>query len=181
MGVFAGQCGVSLSCFSFETVLRHEIGHVLGLDHPDIDHVPNLDADTKRGNHIHIDAKDPCKGLNLFHSPNKRVWKSIMVSHGHRNTRQHKLAHDDLGGLYFLYPHEHQQSDRGLLPLDEMSQEKLNEFEVWANVRERKDKKKMKTWLEELQRREEEQHQDDEESEHDYHCSTSEPDCHSEL
>lgn len=165
---FTNQCGASLSCFSFETILRHEVGHVLGLDHPDIDKVPNLDTDAKRGNAIPIDAKDPCKDLKLFHSPNHKIWKSIMVSHGNRNTRQHKLAHDDLGGLYFLYPHENKPENRDVLPFEKMGKEKLDELSVWAKVTEKKEKMRMQEWLDLLRQREEEEHVEDEEEEHDY-------------
>ena len=101
MGAWMRSCGASIGCFNFETILRHEVGHVLGVDHPDPEGVHNLDTDLRDGNHVPIDELDPCRGLRL--NP-ERYWKSIMVSHGQRTTRRHKLAHDDVAALHFLYP-----------------------------------------------------------------------------
>ena len=94
----------------------------MGLDHPDIAGGHNFDTDARDGNHIPIDPKEPCKGLKATPQP---YYSSMMVSHGKRNTRMHKLGFDDLGGLYFLYPHTKRTRGREPLPFEFMSTEKL--------------------------------------------------------
>lgn len=163
--VFGSQCGSSLSCFSFETILRHEIGHVLGMDHPDIEGVSNLDSDSRDKNHIPINPQNPCLGLQMN---SKRYWNSIMVSHGNRNTRMHKLAHDELGALHFLYPHEQRSLKRDRIPFEWMSHEKLRSWGASRGVLDDQDTretllndfkgKDVKEWLKAMQSAEEEQH-----------------------
>jgi len=124
-GAWVKTCGASVGCFSFETILRHESGHVLGIDHPDtmVDKVPvgNLDNDGKDGNFIPIDAGSPCKNLTVVP---KRYRKSIMVSHGQK-TQRVRLSHDDLAALHFLYPHSHRTKSRRPLPVETWSEEKV--------------------------------------------------------
>lgn len=159
------MCGATLSCFNFETILRHEIGHVLGMDHPDIEGISNLDSDTQDGNHIPVNVMDPCSGIRQ--NP-RRYWKSIMVSHGSRNTRMHKLNHDELGALNFLYPHERRSENRDKVSFDWMPLDKLRSWGVDRGllnetvhddvlVHAFKSKQAAK-WLQALQHAEEEQH-----------------------
>ena len=138
-----------------ETILRHEVGHVLGLDHPDVDSGLNFDTDGHDGNHIAIEPSEPCQGLQLNR---KSYWQTIMVSHGKRNSRMHKLGYDDIAALYFLYPHPKRTKSRDLLPWEFLSTEKLESLVRARGLTPKTDRNlllfqakgdsKMRAWLE---------------------------------
>jgi hypothetical protein len=87
----------------FESVLMHEIGHTLGLDHPHQAAMNNhnYDSDDDPLNEIVIDCEDPTKGLKK--SPNFDPF-AIMSYWPSDPEEFAKLTNDDLGGRNFLYP-----------------------------------------------------------------------------
>ncbi len=89
-------------CFSFENVLLHEIGHILGLHHPDELADYNLDSDDDPFNRVTIDCLNPMKGLK--NSKNLDP-KSIMNSFVETRDVDARITHDDLAGRDFLYPY----------------------------------------------------------------------------
>ena len=89
-------------CNHFESLLIHEVGHALALDHPNQFPQRNFDTDNIAGNAISIDCQNPTKTLALFtnHDPQAIMNSSL----GQAATVQPQLSPDDLGGRDFLYP-----------------------------------------------------------------------------
>ena len=56
----------------FEGVVAHEIGHVLGVDHPDQSFRLDPDAEFSVHDHVRIHSDAPCKGLRAWKVPAKR-------------------------------------------------------------------------------------------------------------
>ncbi|NBC21716.1 MAG: DUF4189 domain-containing protein [Alphaproteobacteria bacterium] len=52
-------------CLHFPSVALHEIGHALGIAHPDDAPQYNLDSDDRPGNPIAIDCRNPARGLSV--------------------------------------------------------------------------------------------------------------------
>jgi hypothetical protein len=95
--------GTSSKCKHFESILMHEIGHTLGLDHPHQAAMrnQNYDSDDDPLNEIVIDCEDPTKGLKK--SPN--IDPFAMMSYWPSDPEEFgKLTNDDIGGRNFLYP-----------------------------------------------------------------------------
>jgi len=89
-------------CVFFEATILHEIGHTLGLAHPNEFRNSNYDSDDDPTNPIPIDCEDPTKGLKL--SPNfdpKAVMTGAWLVPG---WLKNELQNDDIGGRNFLYP-----------------------------------------------------------------------------
>jgi len=89
-------------CHGFEASLTHEIGHVLGFHHPDVEMPLNLKADTEMNastcysslDYVHLAMNDPTTAVPT---------DSLMFSqtlHRYRTC----LSNDDLEGLNYLYP-----------------------------------------------------------------------------
>lgn len=89
-------------CNHFESLLMHEIGHALALDHPNEFAHRNFDTDDDFTNAITIDCEDPTKGLRL--SPNIDPKAMMNSSLGEPEHVHPELTNDDLGGRNFLYP-----------------------------------------------------------------------------
>ncbi len=89
-------------CNHFESLLTHEVGHALSLDHPNEFPQRNFDTDNIPGNTIPIDCQQPTKTLKLVSQIDP---KAIMNSSlGEAASPQPQLSPDDLGGRNFLYP-----------------------------------------------------------------------------
>lgn len=88
------------SAHEFRAVLAHEIGHALGLDHPDLEGSVNFDDDDVRDNPIKIDCMSPSANLRV--SPNISVFSVMNRSPDYPIGRG--LSYDDLAGRDFLYP-----------------------------------------------------------------------------
>jgi hypothetical protein len=89
-------------CNHFESLVLHEIGHTLGLQHPNEFPRLNWDNDDDPNNNIEIDCQDPAKGLkqSTMIASNAIMNGSLGDVHSVRLT----LANDDLGARDFLYP-----------------------------------------------------------------------------
>jgi hypothetical protein len=90
-------------CFDFKATIAHEVGHVLGFDHPD--QFPSLNLRAKDG--VNIGASDTCtKPLQadfIELSPLPAGSDTIMYSQTKHRSRT-CLTADDVEGLNFLYP-----------------------------------------------------------------------------
>ncbi len=84
----------------FRDAMAHEIGHVLGLEHPDLESGVNFDSDTIRDNAIAIDCTDPAVGLR----PTSNVSIYSVMNRSADYPIERGLSHDDLAGRNFLYP-----------------------------------------------------------------------------
>jgi hypothetical protein len=82
-------------CYDFEAAAVHEIGHVLGFDHPNQFPAYNFVTDRKSYN-----CSAPWKGVSLERSYDA---ESVMQAFLPRNPKT-CLTADDLDGLNFLYP-----------------------------------------------------------------------------
>ncbi len=89
-------------CNHFESLLIHEVGHALALDHPNEFPQRNFDTDNTPGNPIPIDCQQPTQNLKLVSQIDVAA---IMNSHlGEAAGPQPQLSLDDIGGRNFLYP-----------------------------------------------------------------------------
>ena len=96
-----GQRRRGLGCHHFETVMMHEIGHALGLDHPTSPE-GNYDSDDDPTNEIPIDCEDPATGLKI--SPNLPPHSILGGAEDPVIRVAPQLTNDDIGGRNFLYP-----------------------------------------------------------------------------
>jgi len=89
-----------LNCNDFEATLAHEMGHVLGFDHPDTNSPINLRALNVSRN---ASCLSPLDHVSL--SPWRAGEPSIMLSMLQQAPRQRTcLTADDMEGLHHLYP-----------------------------------------------------------------------------
>ncbi len=91
------------SCVHFPSLILHEVGHALGLGHPEERPLFNLDTDSNPHNPILIDCDDPTKGLRV--SPEIEgaavlVGRDVQAS----GRWQRGLTHDDAAARDALYP-----------------------------------------------------------------------------
>lgn len=89
-------------CNHFESLLIHEMGHALALDHPNEFPQRNFDTDATPGNTIAIDCQQPAQNLKL--SPQIDPQAIMNSSLGEAAPAQPQLSADDIGGRDFLYP-----------------------------------------------------------------------------
>lgn len=91
-------------CVHFPSLVLHEIGHALGLDHPDEFTQYNLDSDTDPGNRLVVNCRAPEIGLQRspFVLPS-----AVLVGQDVQGPGRWKrgLSWDDVAGRDALYPH----------------------------------------------------------------------------
>ncbi|MGB7416214.1 MAG: hypothetical protein WA902_18575 [Thermosynechococcaceae cyanobacterium] len=90
-----------LECNHFQSLILHEVGHALGLDHPDELIARNIDTDEVPTNAVAISCKRP--DLGLRHSKAYDA-NAAMNGYAGRPAPILSLTADDRGGLHFLYP-----------------------------------------------------------------------------
>lgn len=93
-------------CSHLPSLMMHEIGHGLGLDHPY--EFPNYHSEDDPTKPIEIDCENPTRGLQVIdnHDAHAVMANGISSYHFHRRLG-HDRAHlrpDDIGGRNFLYP-----------------------------------------------------------------------------
>lgn len=89
-------------CNHFESLLVHEVGHALALDHPNEFPQRNFDTDNIPGNAIQIDCQQPTNTLKLATQIDAAAIMNNSL--GEAAGPQPQLSPDDLGGRNFLYP-----------------------------------------------------------------------------
>lgn len=90
----------SPDAMAFRLLLAHEIGHAIGLDHPDLETGVHFDDDDIADNALNIDCTDPASTLRL--SSNLPLYSVMNRSKDYPIERG--ISHDDLAGRNFLYP-----------------------------------------------------------------------------
>lgn len=91
------------NCVYFLSLALHEVGHVLGIGHPDALAEYNLDSDETPGNEIRINCHAPASGLK--YSPNLDLSAVSMGFGVERPDRWlNGLSQDDLAARNALYP-----------------------------------------------------------------------------
>lgn len=88
-------------CVHFPSLLLHEVGHALGLNHPDEHPHVNVDRDNNPRNSVSFDCDDVARGLGLGRPFDHFA---VMVSDGPTRWPRVTLAPDDVAGRNFLYP-----------------------------------------------------------------------------
>lgn len=89
-------------CMHFGSVVMHEFGHVLGLDHPDEKPARNLDLDDDPANPMRLDCTDPAKGLKASPAAERYAVANGRWAGAGYWTRG--LTYDDFAGRDALYP-----------------------------------------------------------------------------
>jgi hypothetical protein len=99
---FYAANGLSSGCNHFESLVLHEIGHALSLDHPNEFPRRNFDTDDDPANRTEIACADPGQGLRL--SPNIDTQAVMNSSMGRALQVRLELTPDDIAGRDFFYP-----------------------------------------------------------------------------
>ncbi len=89
-------------CNHLESLVLHETGHALALDHPNQFPERNFDTDGDAANPVELDCQEPTRNLML--SPNIDPLAVMNSSRGQPEPVHPQLTHDDLAGRDFLYP-----------------------------------------------------------------------------
>ncbi|MES2154515.1 MAG: hypothetical protein V4510_05205 [bacterium] len=87
------------NCNHYASLVTHEAGHGLGLDHPNRFPDRNFDNDGDPTDVLAIDCQDPAAGLHLSAPAAATLMNSEAPERVHAN-----LTNDDVGGRDFLYP-----------------------------------------------------------------------------
>ncbi len=90
-------------CAHLPSIMMHEIGHVLGVDHPDERTDRNLDDDEQPGNVMPINCMSP--SLSLRHSPRVEAGATAIAHLWGDNAWARGLTNDDIAARDALYPH----------------------------------------------------------------------------
>ncbi|MEM8615817.1 MAG: DUF4189 domain-containing protein [Pseudomonadota bacterium] len=91
-------------CIHFPSLALHEIGHALGIGHPDERPHLNLDSDDDAGNRLNVDCREPLRGL---FASGQFSGAAVMVGqdvHGPGRWRR-GLSYSDIAARDALYPH----------------------------------------------------------------------------
>ena len=91
-------------CVHFPSLVLHEVGHALGIGHPEEQIAQNLDSDEIPSNEIEIDCTDPRLGLH----PSRRYdGAAVMIGRDVQGPGRWRrgLSWDDVAARDALYPH----------------------------------------------------------------------------
>jgi len=91
-------------CIHFPSLVLHEIGHTLGIAHPDEFRSDNLDNDDDPANRLDIDCRDPSIGLATSPAYNGAAVAVGRDVQGPGRARR-GLTWDDVAARDALYPH----------------------------------------------------------------------------
>lgn len=100
---FLDESRVDPDCVHFPSLVFHEIGHALGVGHPDERPQLNLDSDNDPANAIFVNCHAPVSGVRRSLSYDAQA---VMISDGVQSSGRWRrgLTHDDLAARNALYP-----------------------------------------------------------------------------
>lgn len=90
-------------CAHLPSIMMHEVGHVLGIDHPDERPDRNIDSDDNPGNPMPIQCRAPRTGLQA--SSRIEAGATAIAQVWGTNAWRRGLTNDDIAARDALYPH----------------------------------------------------------------------------